>query len=117
MPLYIFQHPKTKKIKEVIQKMTEEHIYEENGVKWNRIFTNPTTSIDTQIDPNSSRDFIEKTKKKNYSIGDMWDESAVLSEKRAKRMGHDPIKEKEIANYEKKCKTIHPSKIKKEIEI
>lgn len=117
MPIYLFENPKTKEVIEVVQRMNEEHIYIVKGVKWNRVFTKPSASIDTQIDPNSSRDFIEKTKNKNYSIGALWDKSAELSEKRAKVDGIDPIKEKEIKKYEDKTKKKHPSKIKKDITI
>lgn len=110
MPLYLYQNPKTGEVEEVIQKMNDEHTFFKNGVQWHRIFTKPTASIDTRIDPNNPRDFIEKTKKKNMSIGNMWDESANLSEKRSKATGRDEIKEKEIQKYETKTKKKHPSK-------
>jgi hypothetical protein len=112
MPLYLFQNPKTEEIKEVFQSMNEVHLYYEDSLQWNRVFTKPTASIDTRIDPNNPRDFIEKTKKKNMSIGNMWDESAVLSEQRAKATGRDEIKEIEIKKYEAKTKKKHPSKTK-----
>ena len=114
MGLYIFQHPQTKEIKEVFQHMKEDHIFEQDGVRWDRIFTIPQTSIDTQINPHSSRDFIEKTKKKNYSIGDMWDESSRLSEKRAKVSGRDEVKQKTIDDYCHKTKGKKHPGIKKE---
>lgn len=92
--------------------MNDVHEYSEDGVKWERIFTLPEAAIDTKFDPNDNVGFIEKSKKKNMSIGAMWDESARLSEKRAKHGGIDPIKEKAITDYEKKTKKKHPSKTK-----
>ena len=38
MPVYIFQHPQTEEIIEIIQKHDENHIYiDEFDVKWNRV--------------------------------------------------------------------------------
>lgn len=107
MPYYIFISP-TGEVKEIFQHMNDNHIYSENGVIWERSFSIPQTSIDTQINPHSHRDFIDKTKKKNYSIGDMWSESASLSEKRAKVSGLDEVKQKTIENYEKATGKKHP---------
>jgi hypothetical protein len=115
MPLYLFQHPKTEEIKEIFQGMNDLHEYSENGTKWLRIFTKPTASIDTKINPNSANDFVNHTKNKNYSIGDMWDISSELSDKRAKVSGQDPVKQKVIDDYEKKTKKLHPSKTSGEV--
>lgn len=49
MPIYLFKNPKTGKIKEVIQKMTERHVYLENGVEWERIFTSPAGFVDGKM--------------------------------------------------------------------
>ena len=39
MPLYTFQHPKTKEVIEVNQSMTDKHVYtDEKGVEWNRVW-------------------------------------------------------------------------------
>ena len=71
MPIYIFQNPNTKEIKEIIQSMNEEHIYiDSNGLKWDRIFASPQTSIkDTKLDFRSKKD-VEKWEnvyKKRYN--------------------------------------------------
>ena len=43
------------------------------------------------------------------TIGQLWDESKVLSEKRAKVGGKDPVKEKYFKNYKKRRRGIkHP---------
>jgi hypothetical protein len=102
MPVYIFQNPKTKEYKEVFLALDAEKVYHESGVKWQRIFLAPNVSVDTQIDANSEQDFVEKTKRKNYNLGEMWDASKDLSEKREKERGVDPVKEKSLKEYSKK---------------
>lgn len=110
MPIYLYQHPKTEKITEVYQSMEDEHIYiDPDGVKWNRVFTKPQASIDTQIDPHSSKDFVEKTRNKNATIGELWDRSAELSEKRAKTGGRDETKIKAQESYTRRTGKEHPS--------
>jgi hypothetical protein len=110
MPIYLYQHPKTEKINEVYQSMEDEHIYiDPDGVKWNRVFTKPQASIDTQIDPHSSKDFVEKTRNKNATIGELWDRSAELSEKRAKTGGRDETKIKAQESYTRRTGKEHPS--------
>lgn len=109
MPIYLYQNPTTKEVKEVIQTMKEEHVYvDSSGLKWDRIFSLPNTQIDADIDPFSSRDFTSKTAKKRMSLGDMWDASKELSDQRTKRLGHDPVKEKTAADYKKKTTKDHP---------
>ena len=102
MPVYIFQNPKTKEYKEIFLALNAEKVYHENGIKWQRIFLAPNVSVDTQIDANSEQDFVEKTKRKNYNLGEMWDASKDLSEKREKERGVDPVKEKSLKEYSKK---------------
>lgn len=122
MPLYLYSHPETGETKEIIQSMKEDHVYFEDGIQWKRIFTVPTASIDTKIDPFSQRQFIEKTGNKKGTVGNMMDLSAELSQKREQLNGkEDPIKRKHFSDYEKKVgkkhvadkpKTIETSKVK-----
>jgi len=102
MPVYIFQNPKTKEYKEVFLALDAEKVYHEDGEKWQRIFLPPNVSVDTRINASSERDFVEKTKRKNYNLGEMWDTSKELSEKREKEQGVDPVKEKSLKEYSKK---------------
>ena len=40
MPQYAYQNSETGEIVEIFQKMSDEHVYfDENGLKWNRLFT------------------------------------------------------------------------------
>lgn len=102
MGIYLFQHPETGEIREVYQNMNDPHVYEEDDVQWNRIFTVPQASIDTDIDPMSQKSWNEKTKNKRGTIGDMFDKSKELSEKREKIIGKDPISEKYYEDFRKK---------------
>lgn len=105
MPEYSFKHPKTKEIKTLIQKMSDKHEFvDDNGVRWERVFEVPNASIDTEIDPFSLQDFKEKTNNKRGNVGNLWDLSKELSEKRIKLSGKDKVKEKTIQDYRKKCK-------------
>lgn len=118
MPIFLFQHPVTNETREIVQRMNEEHVFvDAKGVKWQRIFTVPQAQIDTQINPHDNRDFVTKTKVKNYSVGDLWDKSAELSAKREKQMGKDPVKEKASLDYTKKTGKTHPGLKHKEITI
>lgn len=118
MPEYLFEHPETKEVKSIIQKMSEPHIYEENGVKWLRIFTIPNSAVDSvNIDPFSKKDFMKVTNKKD-TIGAMMDRSKEMSMKREDKLGHsDPVKEKMYNDYYNKTKgSVHPQKRKEKLE-
>jgi hypothetical protein len=110
--IYIYENPDSKERIEVVQGMNDEHVYAQNGVQWDRVWTIPHTSIDTKIDPFSSRDFLNKTNKKG-TIGDLQDRAQELSHMRKDKLGKDPILEKEVAKYKKKYNVAHPSEIKK----
>ena len=113
MPIYEFQHPITKEIVEVIQSMTEEHVYtDREGTKWERVWNAPNAAIDTEMDPYSHSDWMKRTAKKGMTLGEMTDLSKDLSQKRERNRGLDPIKQKKVTNYEKKTKKPHPNKSK-----
>lgn len=102
MPIYLFKNPKTGKVKEIIQSMNEEHIYSEDGLQWERVFTIPQSNIDTRIDPFSEADFKNKTAGKRETLGDLMDRSKELSEKRQRSAGTDPVQKKFFEDYSKK---------------
>jgi len=94
MPFYRYKNPKTGETVEVLQGMNDEHVFvDENGVKYNRVFSAPNMAMDTNIDPFSSRDFVEKTRK-NGKVGDLWDLSKEMSEKRKEIAGKDEVRDK-----------------------
>ena len=57
-PEYLYEDPETGKVISIIQGINEEHKYKEDGKEFNRVFTSPNTSTDTQIDPFSKSDFL-----------------------------------------------------------
>jgi len=101
MPIYLFKNPKTGSIKEVVQRMSENHTYSENSVEWQRIFTIPQSSIDTHIDAFSESGFRDKTSNKKETLGDLMDRSKELSEKRKDIAGEDPVQKKFFEDYSK----------------
>jgi hypothetical protein len=114
MPIYQFKDERDGRLYEFIQKMNDNHIaFAEDGHPLKRIFLNPHPQIDTKIDPMSSKEFADKTRGKNYNLGQVMDLSAEMSEKRAKKMGRDEVKEKVMCDYERKCKKPHPERLKK----
>lgn len=102
MPIYTYINDETGEVKDVVQSMNEPHVYEENGVQWRRVFHVPHTSIDSKMDPFSSKEFVEKTGAKKGTIGDLQDLSREMSDKRAELNGGvDPIKQKKFEEYSK----------------
>ena len=99
MPLYTYKNPETDEHKDVLQSMNDKHVYEEGGVQWLRVFYSPNMSIDTQVDPFSSKDFKEKACTKRGSVGDLLDQSKELSQKRIDSAGFDAVKEKTDREY------------------
>lgn len=103
MPIYLFKNPKTGKIVSVFQQMNEEHVHSEDGIKYERVFTVPNAQIDSDIDIDSSEKFIEKTGKMKGTLGEIWDYSQELSNKRAEKNGGiDPVRQKAEEKYSKK---------------
>ena len=103
MPEYLYRNPKTGEIICIVQKINEEHSFVFEGVKYERVYTPVNLSIDSNIDPSSETDFINKTKAKTY--GELWDASAEMSSKRAERnLGIDTIKVNYKKEYSKKNK-------------
>jgi hypothetical protein len=102
MPLYLFSNPEDEtEVREVVMSVNDSHEYSVGGVKWDRVWTKPQMSVDSTIDPNSTRDFVEKTGRKRGTLGDIQDLSQELSEKREKQRGVDPLKIAANEKYKK----------------
>jgi len=110
MPVYIYENPKTKDVIEIIQSVNDEHIYiDKNGLKWNRIFTAPQVGIDTKLDAfSTSKEFAEKTRNKKDNVGQLWDRSKELSQKRKDKFGEDKLKTAYLDKWSKKRKGKRP---------
>lgn len=112
MPVYLYQNPKTKEVKQVVQSVNDKHEYFEGELAFDRVWTIPQASIDTRINPEKSSDFVEKTRNKRGSLGEIWDKSQELSEKRSEKFGgKDPVKENYIAAQKKVSKGKHVSEV------
>ena len=109
---YLYKHPNKEKIIEVIQGMNDEHVYfDEDELQWERVWTVPQGSIDSHFNAWSSSDFVEKTRKKKGTVGDIWEKSQELSNKRADEAGGvDPQRKKAYDDYQRKTGKIHPQK-------
>jgi len=117
MPIYIYHNEQNDEYREIFQSMEDKHEYfGENGDEnsWKRVFTVPNASIDSQVDPFSSKDFVNKTNNKKGTYGDLLDRSKEMSEKRAQIAGGvDPVKEKYYQDYSKARKGAkHPDQLK-----
>jgi hypothetical protein len=94
--------------------MNDAHVYiDENGIEYKRIFFSPNVSIDSNIDAFSSVDFVEKTKNKKGTIGDLFDKSRELSEKRGGTL-NDPVLKKYYDSYSKENGVKHARQISQE---
>ena len=115
MPIYTYKNPKTEKTIEVMQSMTDKHEFTDSeGVVYERVFECLNLSSDESIDAFSEKDFADKTRKENYNLGEMWDVSNQLSEKRKSITGKDHVKEKNLINkYEKRTRNLKKNTGKK----
>jgi hypothetical protein len=121
MPLYIYHNIDTDEYVEIVQSMNDVHEYfgaEGNESNWKRVFTVPQARIDGEIDPFSSKQFVDKTSNKKGTYGDLLDRSAEMSARRADIAGgSDPVKEKYYQDYSKTRKGAkHPDLFKKKFE-
>jgi len=117
VPIYLYQNQTTGEVVEIIQGMNDEHVYHgANGTEndWKRVYTSPQMSIDTRVDPNDPKAFVEATRSKKGTVGDMMDYSKELSEKRAEKAGGtDPVKQAFFDKYSKERKGAkHPEELK-----
>ena len=105
MPTYLFIHPDTEEEKEVIQRMNDVHAYvDEKGIEWRRLYTPTNFTIDGKGNPMISKEFVEKTRNKKNTVGDIMDMAKEASEQRIQKEGHDSVKDKYFDEYAKKRK-------------
>ena len=112
MPLYTYIHPETEETIDVVQSVHDKHIYiDAKGIEWKRVFTAPeVNTFGTLGAESSARQFSELTGKQKGTMGDLWDRSQELSDKRKKLYGgSDPVKKKYYEDWSKKRKgKVHP---------
>ena len=111
MPLYTYINPKTKQTIDVVQSINENHVYfDKNGLEWRRVFTVPEVNTHGTLKADTTeKQFSDYTRNQKGSMGDLYDRSAELSEKRKKIYGKDPVKKKYFNDWSKKRKgKVHP---------
>ena len=110
MPIYCFEHPKTGEQKEILLGINDKHEFvDDKDVRWNRVYSFNLCVKGGQLDPWNNKDYLRKTGEMKGTIGDMWDLSKEMSERRAKDNGGiDPIKEKKLAEDKKVRKGFAP---------
>ncbi len=79
-------------------------VVEIDGQKWKRgLVTSQLAMAGLKpVDPHSAKDFVRKTGQMKGNLGELWDASKELSEKRAAKEGTDPVKEKYYKDYSRK---------------
>ncbi len=114
--VYEFEHPETGERKDVFQSMNDEHVYEEDGVKWNRVFSSQICVTGFKVNPFSQDDFYKRTTR--GTVGGMMDCAAEMSEMRAEKNGGvDPVKKEYEDTWSKNRKGKKMPKDLKNLEI
>ena len=102
MPTYLFKHPETEEVIEIIQSVKDKHEYvDDKGVTWDRVWTVPNAAIDSEND-GSEEGFMKYTQNKCGTMGDIWDASREASEKRIQKYGEDKVQNSNYEKYSKK---------------
>lgn len=108
MPLYTYKHKETGEEVEIIQRMSEDKIY--NGAdgtevdQWARVFNSFSINGTSggKLDPFDEKSISKAMEGKDgVTLGEMWDLSAELSEQRAEMSGgEDPVKQEYYKRHE-----------------
>jgi hypothetical protein len=110
MPYYDFQNDKTGEIKSLFFHMNDDKIFiDETGFQWRRLFSIPQAAIDTVLDPFNPADFNKKTSKPG-TMGELFDRSKEMSEKRKDKDGIDVVENKYWQDWSKTRKGRKPPK-------
>ena len=120
MPAYLYKHPEEDQYVEVIQGMNDKHeFFDHNGLEWKRVFTVPQAIISagSEVDPFNQKQQVEKTGQMKGTMGDLYDFSREMSERRAEKLGYeDPVRRKFLNDYHKRTGSKHLDDIPKKIE-
>ena len=86
-----------------------------DGKVYKRVYSAPLASHDSIPKDGSRKEFWAATTAKNIKVGDMWELSKEMSEKRAaKNGGVDPVKAQFYKDYEKRMGSKHADVLKQE---
>lgn len=103
IPLYTYIDDRNDTVYDLIQGMNDLHeAFAPDGYKLSRIWVKPLMSVDNKLDENDPQSFVKYTSTRKGSLGDLWSESAELSQKRKdKNCGIDPVLEKKYNEHQK----------------
>lgn len=111
MPYLPFRHPKNGKRRNIYVGAKEpaenfQRQIDEKGTVWKRVFEAPQLAMAglKPVDPYSEKAFVNKTGQMKGTLGDLWDASRELSERRAEKDGVDGVKQKFFDQYAKQHK-------------
>lgn len=121
MPIYTYENIETGELVDVIQGMNDTHEYNgENDSEiglWRRVYYSPNMSMDTEVDPFDINSFKSSTINKKDSYNDLFARSKEASERRASKLGFDPVKEKYYKDYSaQRNGAVHPDIQKKQFK-
>jgi len=109
MPLFLFKNSDTNEVREIFFKMNDDKVYNgEDGTeigKWSRRWTKPNASVNSlsNTNPFDTRAHVEKTGQMKGSLGDLFNISKEMSERRQDKIGgEDPVKRKFFEDYKQK---------------
>jgi hypothetical protein len=106
--MYLFQHPETEEVVEVLQAMKDPHVYtDDDGTEWQRLWVTPNASADVNIDPFNANAFNDKHRHNDKaSYGDVTDHAKELSQIRKEKsgLGHDPVQRKYFNDWSEERK-------------
>ncbi len=109
MPEYTFFNKITQEYRDVFFKMLDDKIYNgEDGTEvdiWERRWYPPNASVDSisNTNPFDTRAHVDKTGKMKGNLGDLFNISKEMSERRQDKIGgEDPVKRQFFNDYQKK---------------
>lgn len=120
MPIHQFYHEESGDTIDVYvpaSAPTEQHSQQTHeGKVYRRVYAAPLAARDIGYGDGTAADFRRKTsgEKRGLKVGDLWEISAEMSERRKQQQGVDVVKEQHYATYEKEYGEKHPDVMRRE---
>lgn len=120
MPVHSFTHEATGETIDVYvaaSAPTSEHQQQiRDGKTYRRVYSAPLAATDMGLGDCTQQDFRRKTgdSKRGLKVGDAWEISAEMSERRAQKEGRDPVREAFYQRHEQQNGKKHPDVVRRE---
>lgn len=119
MPDYDFQHEDGEVITVFVPLSAEDEqrlVQTVNGRTYKRVYGVPRMAVDmgTRIGDATQQDFNRITGNKQMNVGDAWEISRDMHEKRKSEHGRDPVQEAQYAKHEKETGEKHPAAVRRD---